>query len=165
MLSMLMLGLPICIALFIVRRNRLHALVRIPVLLGCLCWFVIDAFAMRSGVFLGSSNWWQNSPWRGLIMFALMLAGMEVRVLNSAIIIMRADNAKLKAQGKSQNARLKIDRWDLFQPAIFSLLTFSVLYGQIGNGALSVASISLSFETGFLWQTVVGKQITGSITE
>jgi hypothetical protein len=132
---------------------------RITLLVALSAFFVIAAFILRTQVFMGGSPWWQETPWKQIIMFALMLLGMLVSVLNVAIKSRRDEQRRLAAAGKDAKIGLKIDKWDAFQPFLFSLVAFSVLHAQIGGGALSVANAALSFETGFLWQTIVDKQL------
>ena len=92
-------------------------------------------------------------------MFVLMLFGMVSSVLNAAIKNRRMEMAKARREGKATTIGLKIDKWDMFQPLLFSMITFSVLYTQVGEGSLNVGNAALSFETGFVWHTIVGRQL------
>src|SRR5437016_3047773 len=134
MLNIIMLGLPWCLSLYAIQKRNLTKTIQIVLLFTSLVWFVAAGYILHAGVFLGSDEWWQRTPWKQMFMFVLMILGMLSSVLNAAIQERHADMRKLRENEKKRNFRLKIDRWDFVQPFLLSIITFGVLHSQIGNG-------------------------------
>ena len=50
---------------------------------------------------------------------------------------------------------ISIDAWDLVYPLLFSVMTFGTLMVQIGAEEMSTANVTVAFQTGFFWQTII----------
>src|SRR5262245_10960085 len=73
---------------------------------------------------LGSSRLIDQTPYRELILFALMLVGMAARVLSLAI-----ERRKVTATGPF--GPVAVDRWEFVYPMLFAVPTFGALLSQI----------------------------------
>jgi hypothetical protein len=93
------------------------------------------------------ASWWNNSPYRELILFALMLVGMVARVLSVAI----------ESRKTNKEAGLSVDRWVFVYPMLFAVPTFGALLSQIQTEVLALTHVVLAFQTGFFWQTILKK--------
>jgi hypothetical protein len=114
-----------------------------------LTWTVTLFLGYPGPVHLGSQHWYDTSPTRELLLFALMLAGMASRVLSLAI-----EQHKL---GSAPAANLQINRWDFIYPMLFAVPTFGALLSQLNAEVLSLPNVILAFQTGFFWQTILKK--------
>jgi hypothetical protein len=101
--------------------------------------------------------WYQSSPMKEIIYFLVMVLGMFARLLSVAIEKRREKNAE-RASILSNTRSLDIDIWESIYPLLFSVITFGALLGQIGDAQLGVATVVLSFQTGFFWQTIIKNQ-------
>ncbi|MCX5733140.1 MAG: hypothetical protein NTW68_02265 [candidate division NC10 bacterium] len=101
----------------------------------------------RGTTYLGNKQWFDTSPYRELLLFALMLFGMAARVLSLAIEQQRA--------GKKGSGKLEVSRWDFVYPMLFAVPTFGALLSQIGYDSLTLSNAILSFQTGFFYQTIL----------
>jgi hypothetical protein len=93
------------------------------------------------------ASWWNTSPWRELILLALMVVGMIARVVSVAI----------EKRGSTKAAALSVDRWDFVYPMLFAVPTFSALLSQIQAESLALTHVALAFQTGFFFQTILKK--------
>jgi hypothetical protein len=100
-------------------------------------------------VHLGSQTWYDTSPNRELLLFALMLLGMVARVISLAIEQHKLSSAPV--------ANLQINRWDFIYPMLFAVPTFGALLSQLNAEVLSLPNVILAFQTGFFWQTILKK--------
>src|ERR1700730_11649564 len=95
---------------------------------------------------LGREEWFDRSPFRELILFVLMILGMAARVVSLAIEHQRGHD--------DVAAKPVMSGWDLVYALLFALPAFGALLSQIAAESLTVANVVLSFQTGFLWQTI-----------
>jgi hypothetical protein len=51
-----------------------------------------------------------------------------------------------------------LDPWDFSRPFLVSVATFGGLLSQIGDRRLDWATLALSFQTGFFWQTLLKRK-------
>src|SRR5437016_6711569 len=72
--------------------------------------------------FLGDQRWYNRPVWKGCFECLLMIFGMLASVVNTAIKARQSAKANL---GGTAPSPLQIDRYDLVQPLLFSLLTFA----------------------------------------
>jgi hypothetical protein len=129
---------------------------RIPVVfkLVGLALIAVIAFAISpSQGFLSDERWYDRTPYREILLFLLMLAGMIARYFTRLIEERRNQIATTTSRKKP---RLDFDLWEFSYPLFISVITFGVLMAQIGDESLSLADVTLSFQTGFFWQTVLG---------
>jgi hypothetical protein len=105
-------------------------------------------------VFLGSEAWFDRSPWKQLLLFLLMIAGMVCRTVSQAIELRREIPASTRA-----GAPLSIDKWDLVYPFLVSFLTFGAIMAQIGSQIISLPALVFAFQNGFFWQTLIGRPL------
>jgi hypothetical protein len=129
---------------------------------------VVVALAASLYVFSAGTNtlgptgkWYDGSPEREIILFVMMLLGMAARYLTRAIEVRRDRIAVLqKANKPFQKPGLEFDAWEFAYPFIVSVITYGALLSQTKDSALSVASLTLSFQTGFFWQTIIAAKQT-----
>lgn len=108
---------------------------------------IVAVLLSSSGpVQLGNEWWFNTSPYRELILFALMLVGMAARVLSLAIEQRKTEN---------EPAGLRVNRWDFIYPMLFAVPTFGALLSQLNAETMTLPNIVLSFQTGFFWQTIL----------
>jgi hypothetical protein len=88
-----------------------------------------------------------ETPFKELILFALMLCGMVCRVLSLAIEKRRA--------AAGEPIPLRVDKWEFVHPLLFAVPTFGALLSQVSDDALRLTSLVLAFQTGFFWQTIL----------
>jgi hypothetical protein len=146
MLAALTLSLPLLVLVYAIQGYEKSKTIRVILIVLCCLMFSITAFFWYPETHLGTVNWWEEAPWKQTIMYILMILGMELSVLNKAI-----------EKRKNIGSTLKIDKWNLLRPLLLSWITYGVLNSQIGDGSLNVASVILSIQTGFVWETVVGR--------
>lgn len=103
---------------------------------------------------LGPTPWVQKSPWREIAFFLAMASGTAARYLTKAI----EDRRKVQANSSVRRRKvpLHLDAWEFAYPYFFSVLTFGALLGQIQGKGVDLATIILSFQNGFFWQTLLG---------
>lgn len=108
---------------------------------------VTSVIGYSGSVTLGREAWFDVSPFRELLLFALMLLGMAARVVSLAIESSRAKNKSAK--------RPIVSRWDFIYPMLFAVPTFGALLTQVTSETLTTANVVLAFQTGFFWQTIL----------
>jgi hypothetical protein len=94
------------------------------------------------------AHWVDESPFRELLLFALMLSGMAARVLSLAI----------ERRGAAKDNKLPpvtVDRWEFVYPMLFAVPTFGALLSQVQAETLTLVNVVLAFQTGFFWQTIL----------
>jgi hypothetical protein len=96
---------------------------------------------------LGRESWYNQSPYREAILFAVMLAGMAARVLSLAIEQSRS--------GSGTPGPVRVNKWDFVYPMLFAVPSFGALLGQLSGEQLTAANTILAFQTGFFWQTIL----------
>lgn len=101
-------------------------------------------------------KWFETSPYIEIVFFILMIAGMVARYITKAIEIRREKIADLmKRGGNFDKPRLEIDVWEFSYPLFFSVVTYGALLSQLKDSSFSLANATLSFQTGFFWQTLL----------
>jgi hypothetical protein len=98
-----------------------------------------------------TTRWFDESPFRELLLFALMLLGMAARVLSLAIERRAVATAETRAH-------VKVDRWEFVYPMLFAVPTFGALLSQVQSDTLTLANVVLAFQTGFFWQTILKRE-------
>jgi hypothetical protein len=110
---------------------------------------VMSMMAFPNSPSLGpGAHWWNESPLRELLLFALMLSGMAARVLSLAI----------ERRGAAKDGKLPpvtVDRWEFVYPMLFAVPTFGALLSQAQAETLTLVNVVLAFQTGFFWQTIL----------
>jgi MFS family permease len=152
-LTYFLIGLPLIAGVFFIQPNRWHGW-RWPLVAVCGVWFFATVYLFFPNQVLGEDSFWNRTPWKQLIIYGVMALGMVASVLNDAI----KERKKKLAKGGSPRIKLKLDNWDIVQPLLVSFLTFGFLFGQIGSVALSVANLTVSFQTGFFWHVIIGNR-------
>lgn len=105
---------------------------------------------------LGAEKWYETSPYLELFFFLLMLTGMAARYITKAIEIRRDKIAELQKQGQAvAKPKLEFDIWEFSYPLFVSVVTYGALLSQLKDHTFSVGNATLSFQTGFFWQTVL----------
>ena len=156
MLSFIILGFIVALGIWTYERTIWNWLIRLALLFCISILFVLTAYMFRPVRFLNDMPWYDTSHYREIIFFLVMLTGMVSSTLSRAIKDRRQEIARLKKSGSQfETPGLVIDRWDLLHPFLFSLVTFGGLLSQIEDQLFSLASVTLSFQTGFFWQTVL----------
>jgi hypothetical protein len=161
--EVLTLGLPIWLIALCLGQIHWLTWLRFTYVLFSSAVFVFFVLFWQDESHLGANNRWQCEPWKTLIMFAVMMVGMVASVYNAAIDERRLKRATLVAAGKDNKIPLQIDRWDIVQPMFYSLITFSALNAQVGANEFTTATVALSFQTGFLWHSVIDGKLKSSI--
>jgi hypothetical protein len=106
---------------------------------------------------LGEAPWVDHSPWKELLSFVLMLLGMVARYLTQAIEARRAKIDALAKKGKPfDKPRLELDGWEFAYPFLVCVITYGALVTQMSDARMNVATVTLCFQFGFFWQTVLG---------
>ena len=100
--------------------------------------------------------WYNTSPWCEIIFYVLMVMGMAARYITRAIQNRQAQIARLREQETPYvKPPLEFDAWEFSYPLFISVITFGALISQIQERSLSVTNATLSFQTGFFWQTLL----------
>jgi len=159
-LSALLLGVPTVTAVFILQSRRFTILARVALVVCCIILFAVFAWLLHPAIQLASAEWWERSPWRHMIMYSLMMVGVCASILNKAIEERRREISRLKVSDEKTKIRIRLDGWDFVKGFLLSWITYSCLISQIGKSSLSVATAVIGIQTGFFWETVVGKQIS-----
>jgi hypothetical protein len=131
--------------------------IAITVLLVVIVLALAGWLALTRSATLGGAPSGIPSPYREIVLFVIMLAGMSARFLTRAIENRRERITAARAAGGAAPISIELDIWEFVYPMITSVLTFGLLLQQIGDGALSVATIVLAFQNGFFWQTLLGQ--------
>jgi len=157
-MALIILGvfMAVCIWIFQTRKIGLKAKIISLAVLGLS--FVGFVALFRQGAFLGSTIWYNRSPYKEICFLLFMLLGMVVRYFAFAIEQRRDKIAELRKTGQADpRIGLQFDAWEFSYPLLFSVVTFGGLLGQVKDGDLTVANVMLSFQSGFFWQTLLKK--------
>ena len=85
---------------------------------------------------------------------------MFARYITKAIEIRQEKIAILKKDNEEfVKPKLEFDIWEFSYPLFISLITFSVVLQQTSADSVTMTNIILSFQTGFVWQTILRKEI------
>ncbi|MDP5220826.1 hypothetical protein Q5Y75_26930 [Ruegeria sp. 2205SS24-7] len=109
------------------------------------------AFVWGSG-FLGTAPWYEESPFREILLFVFMGLGMLARMISQAIEERR--KYRLKNPGKPA-PKLVLDHWELAYPFLSSAICFGALIEASLSSRFDFALALFAFQNGFFWQTVL----------
>jgi hypothetical protein len=107
--------------------------------------------------YLGSGTWYHYPPWKYIILYLLMIAGMLARAVSQAIEARRRVLETPQATGviALHKSPLSLDVWELVYPLLFSFITFGVLLTQVRSQLMSLEVSLIAFQNGFFWQTLL----------
>lgn len=137
--------------------TRLSTMLGIILGLGFAALCGVSLWFFREPVFLREADeWWKASPWREIVLFGSMIAGMTARYLT---VLIEARRRRMAKVGFAKRGRIGIrfDGWEFAYPLLISVVTFSTVVAQTGAEDLSLANVLLSFQTGFFWETVLAR--------
>ena len=104
----------------------------------------------------GPGKWYETSPYVEALFFVVMLAGMIARYITKAIEIRREKIAELQREGGNfTKPMLEFDAWEFSYPLFVSVVTYGALLSQLKDHSFSIGNATLSFQTGFFWQTLL----------
>jgi hypothetical protein len=149
-------GILISLVIWVVQRHQWKMSIRL--LSAAATLVVLGAFVYLQGgpATLGAEKWYETSPYLELFFFLLMLTGMAARYVTKAIEIRRDKIAELQKQGVPVvKPKLEFDIWEFSYPLFVSVVTYGALLSQLKDHTFSVSNATLSFQTGFFWQTVL----------
>ena len=106
---------------------------------------------------LGAEAWYDEGPWRIVFLYGVMLLGMLTSVLVSAIAERKSRLTKAKSEAERSAVLVHLDVYDLLYPFLFSFLTFGALYNLVEGRLLSMATLTLAYQNGFFWDSVIAK--------
>ena len=122
----------------------------------------VVSFEVGPSTLGGGSTWYENSPYVEIVLFTLMVAGMVARYITKAIEARREKLLELQKQGGSfTKPGLEFDAWEFSYPLFVSVVTYGALLSQLKDHSLSAANATLSFQTGFFWQTLLATKQQG----
>ena len=151
-------GVPFCIGVYAIQNSTVSRWFRGLIALCCVAVFAIAAWLWFPAIHMDEVVWWRKGACKHAILITLMLLGMAVSALVRAI---DERHDRILAQNNMRGAnklKLRIDKWEFFRPFLFCWLTYGSLNSQIGGGTVNMATALLSIQTGFFWQTCVGKK-------
>ena len=100
----------------------------------------------------GRDSWWNQTPWRELILLATMILGMQLRVAWDAI-----DAHRQSRTSKKPLARPVLDPWAFASPVIASLVVFQPVLSMGEGQPMSVKLALFSLQNGFFWNTIFAR--------
>jgi hypothetical protein len=121
-------------------------------------FFVLFAYMNAPPLTLGDTLWYNQSPATELWLFMVMVIGMAASYLTKQIDGRRILIAEKAKSGDRSFTPLEFDFWEFINPMLVSVITFGAVLQALGGKELDLASIILSFQTGFFWQTVLAKR-------
>jgi hypothetical protein len=104
---------------------------------------------------LGKESWYQSPPIADGLLFLTMLLGMAASYLTKQVEKRRARIEEKKKLGDNSGTGLDFDLWEFTYPMFVSVITFGAILQSVGDKALDIQALILSFQTGFFWQTVL----------
>ncbi len=155
--SFLAYGILISIFVWLLQRRSWRIWLRLSLIIIVVCIFAIVVYIGDGPETLGPrERWYTENPGREIVFFVLMLLGMTARYLTQAIESRRERIKKLQKKGdRFKKPRIEFDIWEFSYPMLVSVITFGALLSQIEETAPTLASMTLSFQTGFFWQTIL----------
>jgi prepilin signal peptidase PulO-like enzyme (type II secretory pathway) len=159
-LTFVLSGILISLMIWIAQRRQWRKWIRPLCVASTFLVLVVFVYLQSSPATLGAGKWYETSPYLELFFFLLMLTGMAARYVTKAIEIRRDKIAELQKQGGVVvKPKLEFDIWEFSYPLFVSVVTYGALLSQLKDNTFSVTNATLSFQTGFFWQTVlVAKQ-------
>jgi hypothetical protein len=152
-----LVGALISLSIWLVQRTRWNKWIRLFCLLATIVAIIALLVFPAKPVTLGEeSHWYDTSPYLELIFCVLMLMGMSARYITKAIETRRERILELQKQGAIfVKPALEFDIWEFSYPLFISVVTYGALLTQVKDHTLSVANATLSFQSGFFWQTIL----------
>ncbi len=122
--------------------------------------FLVGYFTIEP-ITLSEKPWYNTSPYLEVTIFLLMIFGMISRYFAKAIEERREKIIILrKKEGDNvEKPGIEFDAWEFAYPMFFSVITYGLLIVDMKDPSLSLSNAVLSFQTGFLWQTLVSKRL------
>jgi hypothetical protein len=105
----------------------------------------------------GNEKWYSSTPYREALLFLLMLCGMAARYLSRTIEDRRIKVIAAAKTGDHKRVGLDFDLWEFVYPMLVSVISFGALLNQLESDRLTLASVIMSFQTGFFWQTILSR--------
>lgn len=158
-INLLILGVIASCILWVVQRRNWTIIARSAAGLFFVVMFALASYFHLGGIYLGGDTpWYDQTPFREMALYIVMLVGMFARTISRAIEVRTERSKQLSKQGMPPDKpALDIDWWDLAYPFFFSVITFGTLISQVEQKRLSLIILVLAFQTGFFWQTVLKK--------
>jgi hypothetical protein len=97
-----------------------------------------------------------DSPWKELILFGSMVAGMMSKYLWDLIEVRRSLRLK---RGLEVKVPIGFDIWECIQPLLVAGIVFTTVLSTAKT--LTFPLILLSYQNGFFWQTILRKGAKG----
>lgn len=150
-------GVVLSVALWAAQRSTWSVWMRVVLVLLLLAVASVYVYlATPNLITLGPEAAWYNvTPIREALLFLIMLTGMAARYFTQEIEARRVRMEQARRKGIDAKPGLEFDIWEFAYPLFFSVVTFGALLSQIKETTLSLASLILSFQTGFFWQTLL----------
>jgi hypothetical protein len=98
-----------------------------------------------------------GAPIGEILLFFIMLLGMMASYLTKQIEERRAKIQEKRKVGDGSPTALNFDVWEFLYPMLVSVITFGAILQGIGEKAIDIQALILSFQTGFFWQTVLAR--------
>jgi len=154
MLLFLGIGILFLILIWIVTlRMRLISKIPLLLIIAIVIYFFLYYFSdsARGGV-----EWFEDAPWKHLILFSSMILGMATNYLYDYLLArIKAKEAK---HAGNENVKFPQFIWEkLVVPFVVSLLLFGYIWEKHAQSAMNFIAISSSYQNGFFWQTIFEK--------
>jgi hypothetical protein len=118
--------------------------------------FLAITFFVSEPITLGVLHWYNATPCREIFLLMTMILGMMTNPIIRTLKDHRVENRKLKKQGGSlKKIMSSLDATDFLLPIFCIIPTFGGLWSQLGDQALSPATIAVAFENGFFWENIL----------
>lgn len=155
--SFIIYGVLFSAIVWVLQRRGWKVWLRAALILFFASFLFIADYMTEGAETLGShERWYTDSPGRETVLFVFMLFGMIVRYFTKAIEDRRGKISEMKKKGERfRKPRLEFDVWEFSYPLMISVITFGALLSQIGEAAPTLSNMTLSFQTGFFWQTIL----------
>jgi hypothetical protein len=108
---------------------------------------------------LGKGVSFQELPIAEGLLFVTMLFGMVASYLTKQIEQRRNRIEEKRKRADTSSTPLEFDIWEFTYPMLVSVITFGIILQSIGEKAVDLPSVILSFQTGFFWQTVLARSV------
>jgi hypothetical protein len=164
-IQLILSGIFLSASIWVAQRQTLKRWLRIVLALPLLTLSVLSLWlGNEQATTLGpSEHWYDGGAVCELMFFLLMLVGMAARYVTKAIEVRRAKISELEKAGKDfVKPGLEFDAWEFSYPLFLSVVTYGALVSQMKDQSLTLANATLSFQTGFFWQTLLTSKQPGS---
>lgn len=96
------------------------------------------------------TEWYDQSPIKQALGLAMIILGMAAKYFFDIV-----ENRRTRLLAGEHSAQIQFDRWDFLQPFVVSAIVFGSFWKGYGREVLSVEYLTVGFQTGFFWQTVL----------